>query len=135
MFAHVAWSSKTVIEFVSVDTDVFSILLLNHQKYDHEQIITKSSENCGILDMTKLMEEMNDDTNTKLARIRKNGVSTPLFLALSILSLEMTFCTVHEALVLHGLSNHVYITQHICFIQKQAYSTSAMQRTNRKGLT
>ena len=79
MFAHAAWSSKTVIEFVSVDTDVFSILLLNHQKFDHKQIIIKSSENRGKLDMTKLMKEMNDDTNTELARIRKNGVSTPLF--------------------------------------------------------
>ena len=77
VFAHAAWSRKSILEFVASDTDIFAILLLNHMTFKEKQLIISSSKDSGKLDMTKLMNAMDQDPNTDLTRCRNKGVPTP----------------------------------------------------------
>ena len=78
LVAHAAWSTKTNFEFVASDTDIFAILLLNHMHFQGKQLVISSSQDRGKLDMTKLMERMDEDGNTDLTRICKEGVPSSL---------------------------------------------------------
>ena len=79
IFLHVAWSQKLTCVIVASDSDLLFILLLNHGKFPNKQMVIQSSDQRGRLDMKKLMDMMEDDPNTDLSRIRKDGISTAFF--------------------------------------------------------
>ena len=76
MFAHAAWSKNTTVQIVASDTDIFAILLLNHEHFSQKTVIMQYDVSRGKLDMSKLIQSMNEDTDTNLARLRKHGVSS-----------------------------------------------------------
>ena len=77
LLAHGAWSKKKELVFVSLDTDVLAILLLNNEYFSEKQLVIQSGDPRGRLDLSKLMIEMTNDGDTELTRVRNTGVSTP----------------------------------------------------------
>ena len=82
LFAHATWSEKDILEFVATDTDIFAILLLNHHHFEKKQTVINSSDERGKLDMSRLIKKMHEDPNIELARLRKDGVASPLVFGL-----------------------------------------------------
>ena len=76
LFAHAAWSKKTHLEIIAADTDIFSIFLLNHELFSNKQVVMIHGDGNQNIDMTKLANRMNEDTDNNLSRLRKDGVNS-----------------------------------------------------------
>ena len=68
---------------LATDTDIMAILLLNHHHFGQKQLILNSSDDREKLDMSKLIQKMQEDKeDTNLTLIRNTGVSISLLFGL-----------------------------------------------------
>ena len=64
------------LEIIAADTDIFSIFLLNHELFSNKQVVMIHGDGNQNIDMTKLANRMNEDTDNNLSRLRKDGVNS-----------------------------------------------------------
>ena len=76
LFAHAAWSKITHLGIIAADTDIFSIFLLNHELFSNKQVVMIHGDGNQNIDMTKLANRMNEDTDNNLSRLRKDGMNS-----------------------------------------------------------
>ena len=67
---------KNHLEIVAADTDILAIFLLNQNSFSNKQVVLIHGDGNQNIDLTKLANRMNEDTDTNLARLRKDGVSS-----------------------------------------------------------
>ena len=80
LFAHAAWSTKNIIQFVAADTDILAILLLNHTKFAGKTTVIQYSEHKQKLDISKLVNFMHEDSDQDLCMLKSRGaVTIPFF--------------------------------------------------------